>query len=95
MRCLFSVFRTMLCIIGMAFYSSYAIAQAFLPAEQAFAFSAQMQGNKSVRIEFEIAPNYYMYRDEFAFTVVSAEGVVQNGAPIMPAAQTKFDENFN
>jgi thioredoxin:protein disulfide reductase len=95
MRCLFSVFRTMLCIIGMAFYSSYAIAQAFLPAEQAFAFSAQMQGNKSVRIEFEIAPNYYMYRDEFAFTIVSAEGVVQNGAPIMPAAQTKFDENFN
>lgn len=95
MRCLFSVFRTMLCIIGMAFYSSYAIAQAFLPAEQAFAFSAQMQGNKSVRIEFEIAPNYYMYRDEFAFTIVSAEGVVQNGAPIMPAAQIKFDENFN
>ncbi len=95
MRCLFSVFRTMLCIIGMALHSSYAIAQAFLPAEQAFAFSAQMQGNKSVRIEFEIAPNYYMYRDEFAFTVVSAEGVVQNGAPIMPAAQTKFDENFN
>ena len=95
MRCLFSVCRTMLCIIGMAFYSSHAIAQAFLPAEQAFAFSAQMQGNKSVRIEFEIAPNYYMYRDEFAFTIVSAEGVVQNGAPIMPAAQIKFDENFN
>jgi thiol:disulfide interchange protein DsbD len=71
-------------------------AQKFLPPDQAFAFSAQMRGAQTVQVTFEIAPNYYMYRDEFKFVVVSPDGsVVQNGAVKLPAAQIKFDENFN
>ncbi|MGL4768252.1 MAG: protein-disulfide reductase DsbD [Formosimonas sp.] len=71
-------------------------AQEFLPPEQAFAFSAQMNGAQSVRVSFKIADGYYMYRDEFKFSVVSPDGAVsQTGAVKLPAAQIKFDENFN
>ena len=74
---------------------SVAHAEEFLPPEQAFVFKAQMQDNQNVQVTFSIAPNYYMYRDEFAFSVVSPDGsVVQNGAVKLPIAQNKFDENF-
>ena len=71
----------------------------YLPPEQAFQFDAQVinvnTAHPSVQVIFKIAPDYYMYRDEFAFTIASPDGrVVQNGAVKMPAAQTKFDENF-
>ena len=74
---------------------SVAHAEEFLPPEQAFVFKAKMQDNQNVQVTFSIAPNYYMYRDEFAFSVVSPDGsVVQNGAVKLPIAQNKFDENF-
>ena len=71
----------------------------YLPPEQAFPFQATIvnqSGSKAtIQVEFKIAPGYYMYRDEFAFTVVSPDGrVTQNGGVKMPPAQVKFDENF-
>ena len=71
----------------------------YLPPEQAFPFQAtivnQSGAKATVQVEFKIAPGYYMYRDEFAFTVVSPDGrVTQNGGVKMPPAQVKFDENF-
>ncbi len=71
-------------------------AESFLPPDQAFAFSAAMRDGMHVRVSFAIAPNYYMYRDDFAVAVVSPDGaVVQNGEFKLPAALIKFDENFN
>lgn len=53
----------------------------FLPPEQAFVFKASMSNPNTVKVQFTIAPNYYMYRDEFAFKVVSSNGeVVQAGS---------------
>ena len=71
----------------------------YLPPEQAFPFDAQLvninTAQPSVQVVFNIAPDYYMYRDEFAFTIVSPDGrVTQNGGVKMPPAQTKYDENF-
>ncbi len=71
----------------------------YLPPEQAFPFDAQLvnanTAQPSVQVVFNVAPEYYMYRDEFAFTVVSPDGrVTQNGGVKMPPAQTKYDENF-
>jgi thiol:disulfide interchange protein DsbD len=86
------------CLWLVGFFASVASAQnaGFLPPDQAFGFSAQMQGSELVRVTFKIAPNYYMYRDEFAFRVVSPDGsVVQSGVVQLPKAQIKFDENFN
>lgn len=68
----------------------------FLPPEQAFAFKASMGTPNTVKVRFDIAPNYYMYRDEFAFKVVSTNGdVVQAGTVQLPKALIEFDPNFN
>lgn len=83
-------------MVWLSFVAHTAWATEFLPPEQAFVFNAQMKGTDAVQVSFTIAPNYYMYRDEFNFSVVSPDGsVVQNGAVKMPAAESKFDENFD
>lgn len=41
----------------------------FLDPEQAFVFSAQMQTPSELRIDFRIAPKYYMYRERFEFHI--------------------------
>lgn len=79
----------MLCIL-----SGKVLAAEYLPPEQAFPFQAtivnQNGANAAVQVEFKIAPGYYMYRDEFAFTVVSPDGrVTQNGGVKMPPAQVR------
>jgi len=38
-----------------------------LPAEQAFAVTASVQDNKTLRVTWTIANDYYMYRDKFSF----------------------------
>ena len=68
----------------------------FLPPEQAFVFKASMSNPNTVKVQFTIAPNYYMYRDEFMFKVVSNNGeVVQAGTVALPKALIEFDPNFN
>lgn len=68
----------------------------FLPPEQAFAFKADMSSRNSMQLRFTIAPNYYMYRDEFSVKIVSPDGSVkQVGALKLPKARLEFDENFN
>ena len=83
-------------IFMLMLFARLSTAEAFLPPDQAFAFSAAMRDGGHVRVSFEIAPNYYMYRDDFSVAVVSPDGaVVQNGGFKLPAALIKFDENFN
>ncbi len=69
-----------------------AAAEAFLPPEQAFRFSARALDERSVEISFDVADGYYMYREPFSF---AAEEVgVQLGAASIPAGKVKFDETF-
>ncbi len=89
----------LICLLGLISLLPTAQAAEYLPPEQAFPFQAtivnQSGAKATVQVEFKIAPGYYMYRDEFAFTVVSPDGrVTQNGGVKMPPAQVKFDENF-
>lgn len=77
-------------------YGSSVWANEFLPTEQAFIFKAKVKGLDSVQVSFDIAPNYYMYKDEFNFSIFSPDAsVIQNGEIEMPAFESKFDENFN
>jgi len=62
----------------------------FLPPEQAFQFSARPHDAKSVAVTFAIAPNYYLYREQFKF---AAQGATL-GAPAIPTGKVKFDETF-
>ena len=90
------VFISIALTIMLMFFGRLSAAESFLPPDQAFAFSAAMRDGAHVRVSFAIAPDYYMYRDDFTVAVVSPDGaVVQNGTFKLPAAVIKFDENFN
>ena len=88
---------SILWIVGLSPMSAHAQNNGgFLPPEQAFAFKASMATPNTVKVRFDIVSNYYMYRDEFAFKVVSTNGeVVQAGTVQFPKALIEFDPNFN
>jgi thiol:disulfide interchange protein DsbD len=60
----------------------------FLPPDQAFVFSASAQGPDRVRLDWIIAPGYYLYRDRIKAT---GDAV---GTPQFPEGQVKSDEYF-
>jgi thiol:disulfide interchange protein DsbD len=64
----------------------------FLPVEQAFRFDALADGSDRVRLNWEIAEGYYLYRSRIKIT--TSAGAVQLGAPQLPAGQVKNDEYF-
>ncbi len=62
----------------------------FLEPEQAFRFSARMIDRSNAEVRYEIAPGYYMYREQFAFKARGA----RLGKPAIPPGKVKFDETF-
>ncbi len=64
----------------------------FLPVEQAFRFDALADGSDRVRLNWEIADGYYLYRSRIK--IGSPAGNLQLGTPQMPAGEIKNDENF-
>ena len=67
-----------------------AFAQTFLEPERAFRFAARVLDERTVDVEFTVAPGYYLYREKLAF---EAAGAVL-GAPQLPPGKVKFDETF-
>ncbi len=65
-------------------------ADEFLDPEVAFKLSARAVDDKSVELNFEVAPGYYLYREQFKFEAAGAT----LGAPVIPAGKVKFDETF-
>jgi thiol:disulfide interchange protein DsbD len=68
----------------------------FLPPEQAFRFTAttttDASGSPQVRLDWAIAPGYYLYRDRIR--IESAPAPERIGAPQFPPGQLKSDEYF-
>ena len=64
----------------------------FLPAEQAFRLDAVPDGTDRVRLDWEIADGYYLYRARIK--IVAASVAVQLGNPEFPAGEVKNDEYF-
>ena len=64
----------------------------FLPPEQAFIFSASADSPERVRLNWVIAPGYYLYRDRIKASSDAASSSV--GAPEFPQGQVKNDEYF-
>ena len=64
----------------------------FLPPDQAFRFSASPQGPERVRLDWLIAPGYYLYRDRIKATGEAGRSSV--GPPQFPEGQIKSDEYF-
>ncbi|MDR2208324.1 MAG: protein-disulfide reductase DsbD [Azoarcus sp.] len=63
-----------------------------LPAEQAFAMRARAVSPDTVEILFEIAPDYYLYGERFAFEANPAEVVL--GHADRPTGEVKDDPIF-
>src|SRR5215467_4087731 len=64
----------------------------FLPPDQAFRFDALADGSDRVRLNWEIADGYYLYRARIKVT--TSDGRVELGAVQFPAGQVKNDEYF-
>src|SRR5215472_15132639 len=64
----------------------------FLPPDQAFRFDALPEGTDRVRLNWEIADGYYLYRARIKVKTLSTS--VQLGAPQFPPGQVKTDEYF-
>ncbi|MBV8341841.1 MAG: protein-disulfide reductase DsbD [Gammaproteobacteria bacterium] len=72
--------------------SSRAGGDNFLPAEQAFRFEALAEGTDRVRLAWEIADGYYLYRMRIKVTTPST--AAQLGATEFPPGDVKNDEYF-
>jgi thiol:disulfide interchange protein DsbD len=84
------ILLTILIYCGILWGSATAMAEP-LPAEQAFALTAFMDKKKELVLQWNIAPGYYLYRDQI--TVVAAQdGSAKIGAISMPEGQEKRDD---
>ena len=63
-----------------------------LEPDKAFRFAARLKDARTIEVNYQIAPGYYLYRDKFRFTV-SPEGV-KTGSPALPAGKPYRDEFF-
>jgi len=62
----------------------------FLDPEVAFKASARAADERTIEIAFEVAPGYYLYREQFKFAAPAAT----LGAPVIPPGKVKFDDTF-
>ncbi len=63
-----------------------------LPPDQAFRFTTELIDPNTVRASWSIAPDHYLYRDKFQFTV--KQGNARLGKFELPPGETKKDEFF-
>jgi len=64
----------------------------FLPADQAFVFSTSSPSVDRIVLRWDIADEYYLYRDKVKISTTSPD--VQLGAPRFPPGESKHDEYF-
>ena len=86
----FSFLHSLLIVLTLLWFAPAMAEDQFLPPEQAFRFSAKMIDASAIEVRFDVADDYYLYRERFAF---KADGA-QLETPVIPAGKTKFDETF-
>jgi thiol:disulfide interchange protein DsbD len=64
-----------------------------LQPEEAFEFSASVKDGNTLYVNWEIAPNYYLYREKIKLELVSSNGV-KLGDYTIPNGLPKHDEAF-
>ncbi|MEJ6008240.1 protein-disulfide reductase DsbD [Paucibacter sp. AS339] len=82
--------RLAILAFGLSFLLGFARAADFLDPEQAFKLSVRAADAQTLEVSFDIAPGYYMYREQFKVEAKNAE----IGGLSLPAGKTKFDETF-
>jgi thiol:disulfide interchange protein DsbD len=64
----------------------------FLHPDEAFRFSGEVIGPNALRLTWQIAPDYYLYKAKIK--IASDSTLVQLGAPDLPQGEEKTDEYF-
>jgi thioredoxin:protein disulfide reductase len=64
----------------------------FLPLDEAFRFAATPDGPDRIRLTWQIADGYYLYRSRLK--AVSSSDEVQLGQLVLPSGKKKWDEYF-
>ena len=64
-----------------------------LQPDQAFKFSASVKNSNILHVNWEIAPNYYLYREKIKLELVDVKGV-RLGTFTIPKGKPKHDEAF-
>lgn len=82
----------LLLLLLLALAMSAALAEDFLPPEEAFRFEARAVDERTVEVAFEIAEGYYLYGEQFRFRADGEAAVL--GAPQRPPGKIKYDETF-
>lgn len=67
----------------------------FLDPDDAFIFSAAMATPERLDVHFKVAPEYYMYRDRFDFTLEPEAHAGLLGQPVLPPGLIKYDPTFD
>ncbi len=62
-----------------------------LPVDEAFVMNARFDKPNELTVAWQIAPNYYLYRDKLTFEV---DGRVELGRATLPKGKAHRDENF-
>ncbi len=63
-----------------------------LPADQAFHFSAEADGPETIKLHWQIADGYYLYRQQFK--IEKLQGSTKLGNPQFPPGKPKDDPEF-
>ena len=84
-------FNSLLLLLALLWLRPVMAEDQFLSPEQAFRFSATMIDASMIEVRFDVADDYYLYRERLSF---KADGA-QLGTPVIPAGKMKFDETFN
>lgn len=83
------LFCLLLCFLSFSF--AFAADQKPIPAEQAFEFSVRPTNTDSVLAIWNIMPGYYLYKDRFAFDILSPKAALL-GEIVMPKGIEKDDQ---
>ena len=79
----------LLTLLSLSAIAAHA-ADDYLEPDKAFHFSAEMHDPHSIRVTYQIADGYYMYRERFKVRSDDAK----LGEPIYPAGKIKYDATF-
>lgn len=67
---------------------------AFLDVDEAFQFYTSLESADHIAIHWTVAPEYYLYRDKFSFSLVAADGETRELTASMPEGNHHHDEFF-
>src|SRR5574343_1357489 len=88
-------FFILISILPVLLLGQSALAQTFLPVDQAFRLNVAVSGPRAVLVDFRLAPGVYLYREQMKLQWQAAGGEPVTLAWDLPPGQSKHDPNFD